>query len=356
MGMGLENIMKEKRSRTASIVRLALFVIILLVACVAAQAYDNYSNATNDQGKCAACHSGFRDDNNYTSSKEGVAWGTSLHNAHLNGTDIGSDCGHCHDGVGVSGRTTALSSSGVAADGVNPIGCMGCHGRLEDANTVNQNGPGWGAGLRQQHYGANIFDCLTCHADTFPTSYTPVGEDTLPPWYTSVTHDATGLPMDPCNTNLTEVLAGLDVGLDNDGDGLSDADDPDCSTVSATPGESSAQSLQPLLVTAFDSAAGTMTLSYEAGCVSTDHNLEWGPIGSVATYGYSAQTASECGIGAGGTYVWSFPATPDDIFFLIVGNDGSAEGSLGLDSSGGERPENSGGICDFTQSLGDRCD
>jgi hypothetical protein len=333
---------------------LLLFAAVLL--CSNALAYVFYSDATNDQGQCAQCHTGFRDNNNYSSSAEGVDWGMSLHNAHLGGTNISStSCDTCHGGAGAPGRTTRLSSSGATPDGVNAVGCMGCHGRLEDANTVNQNGPGWGAGLRQQHNEAGISECVTCHLDADPANYTPVGEDTPPPWYGSVTHDATGLTMDPCNSVLTEVLAGVDVGLDNDGDGASDNADTDCSGVVATPGESSAIGLQPLLVTAHDTAGGTMTLSFEAGCSSTDHNLEWGPLSQVSTHGYSAQTVDECGIGAAGPYVWSFPATPEDIFFLIVGNDGAVEGSLGL-ATAGERPENSGGICEITQSLTDRCD
>ncbi|MBD3867491.1 MAG: hypothetical protein IFK94_05135 [Acidobacteria bacterium] len=339
--------MKEIRYNTRFLVQLSIFLIVLLTACGFALAYTQYS-VSKDATNCRACHGDFRS-SPYISLKDGQSWGDDLHDVHRNNMLTG-ECDTCH----ASGRFPVFLDSSNGGFTLDPISCIGCHGRAADATSGTS---GTGVGLRQHHYRAGQTVCLSCHADSDPAAVTPVSEATLPPYYRTGDPNYPDMPSDPCNPNLTEEqYAASTLGLDNDGDNVYDMLDTDCSGVAATPGESSALALQPLLVTAFDSAGGTMTLSYESGCSSTDHNLEWGALGAVGTYGYNAQTADECGIGIGGTYVWSYPATPTDIFFLIVGNDGSAEGSLGLDSSAGERPENTGGICDFTQSLGDRCD
>jgi hypothetical protein len=105
---------------------------------------------------------------------------------------------------------------------------------LEDANTVTQNGTGWGAGLRQHHFNAgapadsNGEFCVTCHADADPANFTTAGEDTMPPWYGSVLNTNLDLNLEPCNPGGEENLAGLAIGLDNDGDLLYDTADPDC--------------------------------------------------------------------------------------------------------------------------------
>jgi hypothetical protein len=236
--------------------------LILAVIVPGAEAYQFYSDATNDQGGCAQCHTGFRDNGNYNSAAEynggpgsctisdadcdpsnpcppgeglcGLPWNTSLHNAHLNNTDIATSCDNCHGGAGTAGRTVNLRSSLNAKDGVNAIACSGCHGRLEDANTVTQNGTGWGAGLRQHHFNAgapadsNGEFCVTCHADADPANFTTAGEDTMPPWYGSVLNTNLDLNLEPCNPGGEENLAGLAIGLDNDGDLLYDTADPDC--------------------------------------------------------------------------------------------------------------------------------
>jgi PKD repeat protein len=219
------------------------FCIIALVAFAIwapdAAAFQFYSDATNDQGGCAQCHTGFRDNNNYVSQAEGVSWGTSLHNVHLNNTNIDSSCDNCHGGAGTAGRTVNVSSSAAAADGVNAIGCSGCHGRFEDANDLGMdeaiNAPGWGAGLRQHHNANGVGICATCHGDADPANFTPAGESTLPPFYGSVINDIVGTNLEPCNAAGEEQLAGLDIGLDNDGNNEYDTADPDCGVQNQAP-------------------------------------------------------------------------------------------------------------------------
>jgi hypothetical protein len=54
----------------------------------------------------------------------------------------------------------------------------------------------------------------------------------------------------------------------------------------------------------------------------------------------------------------SFNPGPGSVFFVVVANNGSVEGSYGKDSSGiTERPEASGlPGCDYTQDLSNSCD
>ncbi len=237
------------------------------------QAYQFYSDATNDVGGCGQCHTGFRDNNNYQSQAEGLAWGDSLHNAHLNNTTVGSSCDNCHGGAGTSGRTTNLSSSANAADGVNAISCSGCHGRAEDTvGNPNTLGMGWGAGLRQHHTGAGAppdgggLTCVDCHADANPAAFTPVGENTMPAWYSSVTNDITGTPLDPCNPapGFPEDFssdAPAFLGLDNDGDDAYDAADTNCLPP------------QDIDVTPLALDFGTVTIGNTATLMTTIRNL-----------------------------------------------------------------------------------
>jgi hypothetical protein len=231
--------MKKNIFKTMAVTTSILLTVIFLIFMMSfamwapdASAFQFYSDATNDQGGCAQCHTGFRDNNNYLSLAEGMSWGDSLHNVHLNNTNItsvGGGCDNCHGGVGTAGRTVNPGSSAAAADSVNAIACVGCHGRLEDANNViPSNGSGYGAGLRQHHFINGVGVCEGCHGDSNPAVFTPVGEDTMPPWYGSVTNDNTATNLEPCNAAGEEQLAGDTIGLDNDGDNAYDTADPDC--------------------------------------------------------------------------------------------------------------------------------
>ena len=100
-----------------------LGALSLALCATTASAYEFYSDATNDQGQCGQCHTGFRDNNAYVSAAEGFAWETSLHNAHTGNMNL-SNCDVCHDGSGTFGNMVNLSSSADAQDGVNFISCM----------------------------------------------------------------------------------------------------------------------------------------------------------------------------------------------------------------------------------------
>jgi len=153
------------------------------------------------------------------SSTDAVAWGTfegggagchstfkaygALHADHIS---LAGSCSVCHEVTG-DDPSIGLSQAGDR-------GCVGCHGRLEDAGNDSAS-EGLGAGLRQHHQRSGVTSCGMCHSDGRPANYTPVGEDVMPPFYGVI---AGITPTDPATD-----------GIDNDGDGLYDGDDPDIS-------------------------------------------------------------------------------------------------------------------------------
>jgi hypothetical protein len=137
----------------------------------------------------------------------------------------GSRCDTCH-GEGSTRFYPVFLNQSVSTF-LEPISCMGCHGRWDDAGNDNDF-EGLGAGLRQHHTNAGVTECKTCHADADPVNYTPVGENVLPPYYFAPDPEFPNKPTDPCNKHGEEDYAGIRKGLDNDGDGRYDESDPDC--------------------------------------------------------------------------------------------------------------------------------
>jgi hypothetical protein len=81
-----------------------------------------------------------------------------------------------------------------------------------------------------------------------------------------------------------------------------------------------------------------------------DHNLYYGPLSAVSSYGY---TGSVTGLGATGPSVVTLPV--GSLFWVVVAENGiSKEGCYGTDSAGVERPCFSGN-CDVDQISGWNC-
>ena len=213
--------MRARRSFAAGFGMLAALALIL-VWTAPAEAYEAYDEGCDS----TSCHGDFLD-SPYISLSDSQSWGDSLHDVHrydmLNG-----DCSTCHSGQDESPVFLDLSDGGDG--GLEPISCVGCHGRAEDNVQANPESPsGYGAGLRQHHDTAGQTVCSLCHADSDPDNYTPVGEEILPPYYAN---PGTGhnIPDDPCNPppDFLEDYTDDDVGLDNDGDNIYDGADPNC--------------------------------------------------------------------------------------------------------------------------------
>jgi hypothetical protein len=196
--------------------------MLLMIGALQGRAYETYS-VNDDATNCRACHGDYRSDS-YISLSDGMNWGN-LHNMHR--FDIlNADCYTCHT-TGTDFPVYLAESAG--GSGMEPLSCMGCHGRAEDDVPDNPEfGNGYGAGLRQHHYVAGVTLCLDCHLDSDPANYAAVGENVLPPYFANPGNNHPDIPDDPCNLDGSENFRGLAEGLDNDGDGIYDGDDPDC--------------------------------------------------------------------------------------------------------------------------------
>jgi hypothetical protein len=317
-------------------------------------AYDQYS-VNKDLTNCAACHGDFRaspynegitrDPNCPPTCDPNTEWPSSLMDTHVDYM-VNGECLACHSS---GSRFPVLTGSSKGNSGNLIYSCAGCHGRAGDADPNGSGADGFDAGLRQHHRQAGVTVCATCHVDADPALYTPVGEDILPPNYASPGAGAPDVPGNPCNSdpNSPESKVGASRGLDNDGDGFYDEDDTDCGATASTPGE-----VTDLRITAHDPNTQTLSLSYASGCASTGNKLVYGALLDVGIYGYAGEA---CDIGDTGSYDWTYPSDPNAVFILIIGDDGTAEGSYGTDSNGTERPKKLGG-CWLPQDISRRCD
>jgi len=192
-------------------------LVLLLVWTSRAEAYEVYDG-------CVQCHGGFLS-SPYISLTDDASWGNDLHDVHRS-LMLGGDCNTCHQS---GGRSPVFLDSSNGGTGLDPISCVGCHGRAEDNVPANPMFPfGYGAGLRQHHWSAGVTACSNCHLDADPSFFTTAGEEWMPPYYADPDHPFA--PTDPCNPppGFPENYAGTEVGLDNDGDNLYDGADPDC--------------------------------------------------------------------------------------------------------------------------------
>jgi PKD repeat protein len=212
---------------------LLVTITVLMTGAPEAWAYEQYS-ISKDATNCRACHGNYRS-SPYTSLVDGVNWGDDLHDVHRNGM-LSGDCDACHKG---SKFPVILDSSDGGVD-LLPISCVGCHGREQDMGHDSIS-MGRGAGLRRHHWTAGVTGCADCHSDADPANDTvdwpgPVGENVLPNYYEFPGANHPNIPTDACNANgLESVFSGTDFGLDNDGDGIYDTADDNCSVANVPP-------------------------------------------------------------------------------------------------------------------------
>ena len=96
-------------------------------------AYDKYGDG------CDNCHGSFTGG---VSTKGSVFPGDDKHQMHSSGNEMDTDCNLCHTQIGDD--PFIGSSAGTANN--KGYGCVGCHGRVEDAGSDGIS-PGVGAGL-----------------------------------------------------------------------------------------------------------------------------------------------------------------------------------------------------------------
>jgi hypothetical protein len=333
------------------------WIALLLLTPGALSAYPNYHDPTTPAaGYCAACHPGF--------SSRGPT-----HDLHVPAFTL--NCNLCHAGADRNNPFTMWSVGDGSAS--SNFGCGGCHG-VDYGETIRadyNNGSALfalsglrkasGYGLRKQHLARGVTVCLDCHADVLRCFVKP--ENAAPPNYSRMDVNV----FDPCSSEDSTPEQTEDaVGLDNDGDGRVDQDDPDCNAaLPTTPGEAGSCANSPLMVTGFDRATGTLTVGYGLPCSSTNAVIHYGSLthAALAAFNYTGQV---CSAGAGGTATFN-PGT-DSFFFIVAGSENAAEGSYGQGLSGTdatnparrfyvERPgDPSSGVCGVTLDLVTRCD
>ena len=166
---------------------LAVLVVPCFLAMVTTVGY-----AFPDTAGCRTCHPNFQG-----------GPGNATHDLHVGTTQMTNNCQLCHSSFFDAPVDINNSLAGVS--------CTGCH-------IPN--------GLWEHHQVAGI-SCAPCHTN-WPT---PDPEGTLPLYYSRVDVAVS----DPCETDPAlggEDWSGDGEGLDNDGDDLYEAADPDCGSVS----------------------------------------------------------------------------------------------------------------------------
>lgn len=210
-------------------------------------------------GGCGTCHPFNADP--YQPPGGGAAWPASLHDVHRDAAFMNADCDLCHRPED-QGNPWLTWSVGVGA--APPVGCMGCHGRMTGAQPST-------SGLLNFHDNQGA-GCSQCH-DAF--TYPPAAPESYPPPYYGL---GVSNVDSPCNGDAStlEDWSGDGLGLDNDGDGVLDLADPDCSPPVC--GDSIVQAgelcdgtnLWDNDCTTVDDAFGSGTLSCLADCSGWD--------------------------------------------------------------------------------------
>jgi len=247
--------------------------------------------------------------------------------------------------------TSGCSGCPICGDGTCDLGedCLSC-----GADCISQSSQACGNGICEAADGEN---CLSCPADC-------VGVQNGKPADRFCCGDGGG--ENPVDCGDSRCLApGITCAQSPQfayccGDTVCEGaeDVPTCAVDCAppTPGEAAIPASGMMTVTGYDKATDTLTIAYGTACSATDHTIEYGELtpANVANYAWSGQ---QCGIGASGSVNWPLAGTPGSVFFVIVGTDGVATGSYGLDGSGSERPEDATSAdCPLPQDLGNRCD
>jgi hypothetical protein len=96
-----------------------------------------------------------------------------------------------------------------------------------------------------------------------------------------------------------------------------------------------------------------VSVAYTPACGATDHTVYAGNLATLPTGGIS-WSQRYCAQGATGTAPFD-PGAVTSVYFVVVGNNGTFEGSYGQTSSGERPPAGPGPGCQYTQDLAGRC-
>jgi hypothetical protein len=83
-----------------------------------------------------------------------------------------------------------------------------------------------------------------------------------------------------------------------------------------------------------DGTGASINLQWDAApCSSTDHHLVYGDLATVSSWDVSG---AACNLGTSGTNIWA-GVPPGNVWFVLVGDDATTEGSWGTSGSGAQR-------------------
>jgi hypothetical protein len=335
-------------------VAFAALILLVFVPSDSSWAYPRWGDDTDGTGCNKASAGGFTCHGDFRGADP-----VNEHAAHVN--DATGTCDLCHwSPDGTNSPYLYKADSDSTTDPPEFPGCMGCHGTDYGNSLPDQPQLRQAPGLRVQHEARVPGMCVNAACHTSDPS--PSNPESTPPDYHSRVDVNVKSPCDgsPVASGGEDLGLGPAGGLDNDGDGLRDAADPDC--VAGSPGEVSDPDnpmLDPLKVDDYDDLTGNLSISYGVPCGTANHTINFGPLTQfdLENYNYSGQ---DCFIGGGSTYT-AFNPGGGSFFFLVVANDGTTnEGSYGRDSrdnSMDERPPyTTASTCPLTQDLASRCD
>jgi hypothetical protein len=104
-------------------------------------------------------------------------------------------------------------------------------------------------------------------------------------------------------------------------------------------------------MTAQRGTGGAVSVTYAPACGATEHTVYAGNLATLGSGGI-AWSQRFCSLGASG----GLSFTPSgDVYFVVVGNNGTTEGSCGLTSTGERPAAGSGGACSYLQDLSGTC-
>jgi hypothetical protein len=307
--------------RKASIV--FVFFASLVVFGLWAQdtgAFNRYG-ADNASGSCGDpfCHGEF---DGPTSTKGSIFPGGDKHAMHKDNSAMNTECNLCH--TQGDGRDPFIGSSD--GTGINPgLGCTGCHDS---------------AGLQEHHYNSGQTFCYDCH-----TRVAVGAESDVPVYYGTVDSNVT----DPCNSvasadtgeNWTDdSMTMVYEGIDNDGDGLYDGNDPDCAAGGGPP--PMANGVDGTALTASRGAgAEEVDVTFDNLTCSDDHAvILYGSFGDFT--GYQGAVATGCN--ASGGPIATFTQSGSFWFVAQWVSPTDVAGSPG-DGTAGPRTWSATGLC-----------
>jgi hypothetical protein len=199
----------------------ALVVVSAGLAVHATSGFPNYRAEGWWGCEEAGCHEDF---SNHVGFQGRIFPNGGKHGMHRNPDAMNTECTLCHTTYGDNPST--FSSAGTAT--TPGYGCAGCHGRDYGGDVGVR-----GIGLRVRHFNAGIEVCSYCHE---LWDVEPLPENVPPPYHGSYDTRA----WDSCNQapwygENFSLETDTHFGLDNDGDGLYDTDDPDCAEADPCP-------------------------------------------------------------------------------------------------------------------------